>query len=200
MSVGTPGIVAGVTDDDSEESEELPAAFIAFTVKLTAVPFVKPDRVAFNTLPTVTGMPTDGITVYPTTSAPPFEAGAVQETVADALEATAETPVGDPGTDASEGGVTAAGANDAEELPEEFIAVTVNVTGVPSLNTGKLAVRTLPTVKGGPTEGVIMYPVIGEPPVTAGAVQETVAELIPGTTEMPVGAEGSVATGVTAGG
>ena len=29
---------------------------------------------------------------------PPFEAGAVQETVADALPATAETPVGAPGT------------------------------------------------------------------------------------------------------
>ena len=159
--------------------------------------FDKPSNVTILTSPTVIGLPTDGVIMYPVIGEPPFDSGAFQETVADALPATTETPVGAPGSVA---GVIAAGANDAEELPEEFIAVTVNVTGVPSLNTGKLAVRTLPTVKGGPTEGVIMYPVIGEPPVTAGAVQETVAELIPGTTEMPVGAEGSVATGVTAGG
>ena len=129
MSVGTPGIVAGVTDDDSEESEELPAAFIAFTVKLTAVPFVKPDRVAFNTLPTVTGLPTDGVTVYPVISEPPFEAGAVQETVADALPATAETAVGAPATVI---GVIGAEGEELEERPTPFAAATVNVNGVPT--------------------------------------------------------------------
>ena len=58
--------------------------FIAFTVNVTAVPTVKLS-VALRILATVTGLPEDGVTVYPVISEPPFEAGAFHSTVADAL-------------------------------------------------------------------------------------------------------------------
>jgi len=131
--VGAPGTVAGVTEADAEESKELPTAFVAFTLNVTAVPLVRPVTEAVRTLPTVTGVPADnptyGVTVYPVITEPPFEAGAVQETVADALPATAETSVGWRGRDPF--GVTADDAEEGKEFPISFIAITVNVTAVP---------------------------------------------------------------------
>ncbi len=58
---------------------------------------------------------------------PPFEAGAVQETVAEALPAVAETAVGAPGTVAGATGVTLLEASDGALLPTAFVAMTVNV-------------------------------------------------------------------------
>jgi hypothetical protein len=43
--VGAPGIVAGITALEADDAEELPAAFVAITVKVYAVPFVKPVTV-----------------------------------------------------------------------------------------------------------------------------------------------------------
>jgi hypothetical protein len=40
--VGAPGTVAGVTALEASDAEELPTAFVAITVKVYAVPFVKP--------------------------------------------------------------------------------------------------------------------------------------------------------------
>ena len=61
--------------------------------------------------------------------APPFDAGAVQATVTDVALATVAVPiVGAPGTVA---GVTALDAVDALDVPAEFVAVVVNVYGVP---------------------------------------------------------------------
>jgi hypothetical protein len=59
---------------------------------------------------------------------PPLLAGAVQETAAEPFPATAETPVGAPGTVA---GVTWADGDEADPVPVELVAVTVNVYGVP---------------------------------------------------------------------
>ena len=55
---------------------------------------------------------------------PPLDAGAVHDTVACPLPATADTPVGAPGTVA---GVTATEAADAAPVPATFFAVTVKV-------------------------------------------------------------------------
>jgi hypothetical protein len=55
---------------------------------------------------------------------PPLEAGAVQETEAEALPAVADTPVGAPGTVA---GVTAVEGAEAEPVPVPWVAVTVKV-------------------------------------------------------------------------
>ena len=55
---------------------------------------------------------------------PPLLAGAVQVTVAEALPAVADTPVGAPGTVA---GVTAVEAAEAAPVPAPLVAVTVKV-------------------------------------------------------------------------
>jgi len=60
---------------------------------------------------------------------PPSFAGAVHETTAEALPATADTPVGAPGSPAT--GVTADEAVDGVLVPMALVAVTVNVYGVP---------------------------------------------------------------------
>ena len=59
---------------------------------------------------------------------PPLEAGAVQETAAEALPAVATTPVGEPGT---VDGVTLLEAIEGKPVPTPLVAVTVNVYGVP---------------------------------------------------------------------
>jgi hypothetical protein len=61
--------------------------------------------------------------------APPLLAGAVQDTVAELFEATADTPVGAPATIGA--GVTEDEALDATLLPALLSAVTVNVYPVP---------------------------------------------------------------------
>ena len=60
--------------------------------------------------------------------APPLLAGAVHEIVTEPLPGVPTTSVGDPGI---VGGVTAADAVDADPVPAELLAVTVNVYGVP---------------------------------------------------------------------
>jgi hypothetical protein len=62
---------------------------------------------------------------------PPSLAGAVHETTAEALPATADTPVGAPGAVSGASGVTAADGDEADPVPVELVAVTVNVYGVP---------------------------------------------------------------------
>ena len=64
---------------------------------------------------------------------PPLD-GAVQVTVAAALPAVADTPVGAPGTVAGATGVTEVDAADAGPAPTELIAMTVNVYPVPLVN------------------------------------------------------------------
>jgi hypothetical protein len=89
--------------------------------------------------------------------------------VAEFIPATAVTSVGEPGT---ERGITEDEAADGDEDPILFVALTVKVTGVPSVRPGTLAVKTFPTVRASPREGVMIYPVISDPPLE-GAVQET---------------------------
>jgi hypothetical protein len=57
--------VGGVTGAEAEEAEELPTMFVATTVNVTAVPLVRPVSEAVRTFPTVSGLPRDGVTVYP---------------------------------------------------------------------------------------------------------------------------------------
>ena len=68
-------------------------------------------------------VPELGITVYDVIGLP-FAEGGTKLIVAEALPATAVTPVGTPGTDI---GVTAVDAVDAALAPTAFEAVTVNV-------------------------------------------------------------------------
>ncbi len=51
--VGAPGTVLGVTAFEAPESGEVPIAFVAATLKVYVVPFVKPLIVVDATFPTV---------------------------------------------------------------------------------------------------------------------------------------------------
>jgi hypothetical protein len=70
--------------------------------------------------------PGDAVTVYAVIGAPPLDAGAVHDTVANALPGTAATAVGAPGAVGAVG-VTAVDGADAGPGPTTFVATTVNV-------------------------------------------------------------------------
>ena len=101
-AAGAEGIVTssdGTTALEAVDAVEVPITFVAVTVNVYKVPFVRPvikcDRdvdPAFESVP-----PPD--TVYPVIADPPFDAGAKNVTVAFVLPAVAETDVGEPGAD-----------------------------------------------------------------------------------------------------
>ena len=195
--VGAKATEIGIREADAEEATELPVAFIARTVNVTGVPLVRPVTESDNTLPTVTGLPplpTDGVTLYPVIAEPPFKAGAVQETIAEFIPASAETPVGWEGSDAL--GIIGDACVRGEFKPLAFVALTINETNVPLVRPVTEAVRTFPTITevpaDAPTYGVTVYRVIAELPLEVGAVHETVAAPLPATAETPVGALGAL--------
>lgn len=114
-------------------------------------------------------------------------------TTADAFPATADTPVGAPGTTL---GVTAKEGADEAEFPALFTATTVKVRAVPFARPLNVAVRTLPTVWAEPEEGVTIYPVMAAPPFDEGADHVTTADSLPGVADTSLGAVAVVA-GVT---
>jgi len=92
------------------------------------VPFVSPVTVIGLDAPLSVKPPGDDVTVYEVTAVPPLAAGALKLTVACVFPATADTPVGAPGTIL---GVTLLDAPDALLVPTVLVAVTVNVYAVP---------------------------------------------------------------------
>jgi hypothetical protein len=126
-AVGAPGTSARVTAGDAADSALSPAAFVARTVKVYAVPFVSDDTthglVAHIALPF--GAP---VTTYPVIADPPLLAGATKATDAALFPRVATTLVGTPAT---VDGVTAGDAADSKLSPTEFVACTVNVYAVP---------------------------------------------------------------------
>lgn len=127
-AVGAPGTVRGVTALDGEDANEFPAAFIAVTVKVYAVPLVSPVNVQVSALTLVqpTGAETNGdeVTVYPVIAAPPFDAGACHVTIDWLFPIDAETPDGASGIVR---GVMAAEATDPLEDPATLVAITVKL-------------------------------------------------------------------------
>ena len=130
---------------------------------------------------------------------PPFDDGAFHVTVACVLPAVADTLVGVPGVVGGGAGVTAVDAFDDAPSPTELVAETVNVKEVPLTSVVKVAVRVWPlTVTIWPPGlAVTVYAVIVDPPVDAGALQVTVACVLPAVAVRLVGAPGTV-IGVTA--
>jgi hypothetical protein len=121
--VGAPGVVAGVTLLDADEAGPVPAAFVAVTVKVYAVPFVRPVTV-HGEVAQVPVCPPEDVAVYEMIAEPPLLAGGVKVTAACALPPVAVPIVGAPGTVA---GVTLLEAADAGPVPTAFAAVTVKV-------------------------------------------------------------------------
>ena len=122
--VGAPGTVLGVTAFDAALAAPVPMAFVAVTVKVYAVPLVRPVTVSGDTAPVAVAPPGLAVTVYPVIAEPPVLAGAVNATDAWALPAVAVPIVGAPGTAA---GVTGSLAGLAAPAPFALVATTVNV-------------------------------------------------------------------------
>ena len=101
--------------------------------------------------------------------------------------------------DAPAVGVTAVEAADGGPVPAAFVAVTVNVYGVPLVRPVTVAVRAVPATLAVTPPGVdvTVYPVIGVPPSLAGAVHDTVAAAFPAAAFTPVDAPGTPAPRVT---
>jgi hypothetical protein len=197
-----------VTALDAADGGPFPIAFVAVTVNVYAVPFVRPvttTLVAGGLPPTVvTGCavaPMYGVTVYEVSALPPFDTGAVHDTVACPAPAVAVTFVGAPGTAA---GVTAFDCAEGALFPTPFVAVTVNVYAVPLVSpvtvvevAGGLPVTVVVGCAVAPMYGVTVYDVSALPPFDTGADHDTVAWPFPGVAVAFDGAPGTLA-GVTA--
>src|ERR1700687_6300943 len=130
--VGAPGGPSGVTLFDCAEAVPVPTLLMAATVNVYAVPLARPVTiwvvaVELNVVAVWAVAPMYGVTVYPVTGLPPFPTGAVQLTVACALPAVADTPVGASGSVA---GGTALEIP-ADPTPTALVAVTWMVSVVP---------------------------------------------------------------------
>jgi hypothetical protein len=195
-AVGAPGAALGITAAEAPDAGDVPAALVAVTVNVYAVPLTRPVTVA-DVAPVVFAGATPGaaVTVYPVIAEPPLLAGAVHDTTAWMFPGVAVTPVGAPGTAL---GMTAALATETEDVPAALFAVTVNVYAVPLDRPATVAVVAMTVVVVAPPgDAVILYPVIAEPPLLAGAVHDTTAAVSAGVAVTPVGAAGTV-RGVTA--
>jgi hypothetical protein len=113
-----------VTLGEAELATEVPAAFVAFTVKVYERPFVSPVMTHVSA-PVVVQVLSPGrpYTVYAVIGDPPSVAGASHETVTCPLPATPVTPPGAPGTVR---GVVAA-ATTAGEFPFAEVATSETV-------------------------------------------------------------------------
>ena len=122
-SVGAPGMVRGVTAVDARDDAELPAALSATTVKVYEVPLANPEKVQERLAVFVQSagavMAGDEVTLYPVIDAPPFDVGALHESVACEFPGVAVTDVGAPGTVR---GVTAAEGDDVIDSARALIA------------------------------------------------------------------------------
>jgi hypothetical protein len=82
--VGAPGTVDGTTGTDATDAALVPETFVAVTVNVYDVPLVRPVTVQGFERPhendACAAVPTNGVTVYPMTADPPYDAGAVHDT------------------------------------------------------------------------------------------------------------------------
>ena len=87
----------GVTEFEAADAEPVPAELVAMTVKVYAIPFVRPVTVIGELAPVPVAPPGLAVTVYPETLAPPLLAGALKLTLACVSPAVAAPMVGAPG-------------------------------------------------------------------------------------------------------
>ena len=95
IPVGVPGAVAaGLTAEDALEAVPVATELVAMTVKVYAVPLVRPVTVIGEDAPVAVRPPGEEVTVYPVIADPPVFVGAVKLSVALPLPALAEMLVG----------------------------------------------------------------------------------------------------------
>jgi hypothetical protein len=124
--VGVPGVVNGVMLLLAELDAPVPAALVADTVNVYAVPAVKPITVIGLEVPVFEKPPGELVAVYLVIVAPPLLAGAVNATVAVVLfvTAVARPILGIPGTVVCVTGIL---APLAKLVSIALLATTVNV-------------------------------------------------------------------------
>ena len=122
--VGASGVVYGVALEEAELAALFPAALVATTVKVYAVPLVKPFKVIGLDKPVAVYEPGLEVTVYPVIADPPLDAGALKATETCPFPAVGDPMVGAPGT---VNGVTLFEAELAALVPTLLVAVTENV-------------------------------------------------------------------------
>lgn len=186
---GAPGIAVkeGVIEFEVAAGP-VPNAFVAVTLKVYAVPLVKPVTVMGLEVPVVI-KPVFAVTVYDVIGLP-FETGAVKLTVALALPADAVTPIGAPGA-VNVPGVTLFEIDDRGPVPTALVAVTLNVYAVPLVNPVTIIGLVAPVAVLLPGLDVTVYDAIGLVPLEKGAVKLTVARPLPSIAFTPVGAPGT---------
>lgn len=121
---GASGMVAGVTELLAPDDVLVPIAFVAVTVNVYAVPFVRPVIVIGDEPPEAVNPPVLEVTVYEIIAEPPLLPGAEKTTLASPFPSVAVPIVGAPGTVA---GTIELLVAEAVLVPAEFVAVTVNV-------------------------------------------------------------------------
>jgi hypothetical protein len=186
-AVGAPGVPCGVpvAPDDAGPA---PFAFVAVTVTVYEVPFVRPVIVQPVDADEQVDPPGLAVAVYCVIADPPFDAGAVQDTASWALPGVRLTPVGAPGI---VDGVPVAPA-DAGPVPMALVAVTETVYEVPLARPVIVQPVVADEQVDPPGLAVAVYPVIGEPPFDAGALHVTASCAFPGVSATPVGAPGTL--------
>jgi hypothetical protein len=125
VSPGALGTPTGVADS-AFEAEPVPAAFVAVTVKVYVVPFVRPLTVQPSVEVEQVKPPGDEVAVYDVTGEP-FGAAADQPSVTLPLPATALVRPGAPGGPKGVADIEF----DAGPAPTALVAATVNVYAVP---------------------------------------------------------------------
>jgi len=101
--------------------------FVATTVKVYAVPLVKPFTIIGDEVPVPVKFPGLDVTVYPVMLEPPSEAGAVNATDTSVFPLVADPITGASGTVGPDEGVTLLEALLEVLFPAVFVATTVNV-------------------------------------------------------------------------
>jgi hypothetical protein len=117
----------GVALFDAADADPVPFAFVAVTVNVYPVPFVKPDTTIGDDAPVPVNEPGDDVTVKPVIVEPPLPP-AVNVTEAWAFPAVAVPIVGASGT---VDGVAELDAADDPLVPYALVAVTDTVYAVP---------------------------------------------------------------------
>ncbi len=192
---GASGTVLGTTATDAGDTGPSPSAFVANTVHVYVLPFVKPVTViGDDTPPTEPAAPPsddEHAAVYPVIAEPP-SAGATNVTTTLASPATTDGCAGASGTVL---GTTATDAGDTGPSPSAFVANTVHVYVLPFVKPvtviGDDTPPTEPAAPPSDDEHAAVYPVIAEPP-SAGATNVTTTLASPATTDGCAGASGTV--------
>jgi hypothetical protein len=192
---GALGTVLGIADADATDAGPAPFAFVAVTVHVYVLPFVRPATTSGDAAPLADpGVPPfadEQFAVKLVIALPPSNGGA-NETVSCALP---DATTGWAGASGTRFGTAATDAGDAGPVPLAFVAVSVQEYDLPfvrpSTSIGDAGPPADPGAPPFDETQVTSYSVIALPP-SSGATNETEISSSPGATVGRAGADGTV--------